>query len=83
MARARFQRKKLEDLVRENFQLTPNGIIESLKLRRPIYKKTAAYGHFGRQDPDFTWEATDKAAHLRELALGKSESRANAGGVTK
>jgi S-adenosylmethionine synthetase len=60
--------EKLETLVRENFQLTPKGIIESLKLRRPIYKKTAAYGHFGRKDPDFTWEATDKAANLREQA---------------
>ena len=74
---------KLEDLVRQNFQLTPKGIIESLQLRRPIYKKTAAYGHFGRKDPDFTWEATDKAARLRELALGKSESRVSAGGVNK
>ena len=54
----------LSDLVRANFQLTPKGIIESLNLRRPIYKKTAAYGHFGRKDPDFTWEATDKAASL-------------------
>jgi S-adenosylmethionine synthetase len=60
--------KKLEDLVRANFQLTPKGIIESLDLRRPIYKKTAAYGHFGRADKDFTWEATDKAAALREQA---------------
>jgi S-adenosylmethionine synthetase len=63
---------KLEKLVRDNFQLTPKGIIDSLKLRRPIYKKTAAYGHFGRQDPDFTWEATDKAAQLREQAQGHS-----------
>jgi S-adenosylmethionine synthetase len=54
----------LSDLVRANFQLTPKGIIESLNLRRPIYRKTAAYGHFGRKDPDFTWEATDKAARL-------------------
>jgi S-adenosylmethionine synthetase len=61
---------KLVQLVRENFQLTPKGIIESLKLRRPIYKKTAAYGHFGRKDPDFTWEATDKAARLREALQG-------------
>jgi S-adenosylmethionine synthetase len=68
----------LEDLVRETFQLTPKGIIESLRLRRPIYKKTAAYGHFGRKDPDFTWEATDKAAQLREKAQGKSNSRVNA-----
>ena len=71
--------EKLEQLVRENFQLTPRGIIDSLKLRRPIYKKTAAYGHFGRKDPDFTWEATDKAAKLREQAVGKSESKANVG----
>jgi S-adenosylmethionine synthetase len=54
----------LPDLVRANFQLTPKGIIDSLKLRRPFYRKTAAYGHFGRNDPDFTWEATDKAAKL-------------------
>lgn len=67
--------KTLERLVRENFQLTPKGIIESLKLRRPIYKKTAAYGHFGRNDADFTWEATDKAAKLREASQGKSESK--------
>jgi S-adenosylmethionine synthetase len=56
---------KLEALVRENFSLTPKGIIESLNLRRPIYKATAAYGHFGRSGPDFTWEATDKAAALK------------------
>ncbi len=55
---------KISDLVRANFKLTPKGIIDSLKLRRPIYCKTAAYGHFGRNDPDFTWEATDKAALL-------------------
>ena len=54
----------IPDLVRANFHLTPKGIIESLKLRRPIYFKTAAYGHFGRNDPDFTWEAADKAAKL-------------------
>ncbi len=54
----------IPDLVRASFHLTPKGIIESLKLRRPIYVKTAAYGHFGRNDPDFTWEATDKAAKL-------------------
>jgi S-adenosylmethionine synthetase len=71
--------EKLERLVRSNFQLTPKGIIESLKLRRPIYKKTAAYGHFGRKDPDFTWEATDKAAALREQGAGKTESKANVG----
>jgi S-adenosylmethionine synthetase len=68
----------LQKLVRENFKLTPKGIIESLNLRRPIYRKTAAYGHFGRADPDFTWEATDKAQALREAAglKGKLSSRA-------
>jgi S-adenosylmethionine synthetase len=59
---------KLTELVRKNFSLTPKGIIESLNLRRPIYRKTAAYGHFGRNDKDFTWEATDKAAALAEQA---------------
>jgi len=54
----------IPDLIRAHFKLTPRGIIESLDLRRPIYKKTAAYGHFGRSDSDFTWEATDKAAKL-------------------
>ncbi|CAJ38055.1 methionine adenosyltransferase [Methanocella arvoryzae] len=60
--------KKIHELVREHFDLTPAGIIKSLKLRRPIYKKTAAYGHFGRNDPDFTWERTDKAELLRKEA---------------
>jgi S-adenosylmethionine synthetase len=54
----------LSDLVRAHFALTPKGIIEELKLRRPIYKKTASYGHFGRRDHDFTWEETDQAAKL-------------------
>jgi S-adenosylmethionine synthetase len=54
----------IQDLVRAHFKLTPKGIIESLNLRRPIYCKTAAFGHFGRNDPDFTWEATDKVAKL-------------------
>jgi len=54
----------IPDLIRTHFKLTPKGIIESLNLRRPIYEKTSAYGHFGRQDPDFTWEATDKASKL-------------------
>src|SRR5438105_4816504 len=67
---------KIEDLVRKNFALTPKGIIEALKLRRPIYRKTAAYGHFGRKDPDFTWEATDKAATLKEQAGINSKSAA-------
>jgi S-adenosylmethionine synthetase len=62
------ERGILEDLVRKNFSLTPKGIIESLNLRRPIFQKTAAYGHFGRNDADFTWEKTDKAEALREGA---------------
>ena len=60
--------KTLTELVRKNFSLTPKGIIDSLNLRRPIYRKTAAYGHFGRTEPEFTWEATDKAAALAEQA---------------
>jgi S-adenosylmethionine synthetase len=55
----------ISELVRAHFKLTPRGIIESLDLRRPIYKKTAAFGHFGRMEPEFTWERTDKAAALR------------------
>jgi len=58
----------LVELVRENFPLTPRGMIEHLNLRRPIYRKTAAFGHFGRSEPTFTWEATDKAEILRECA---------------
>jgi S-adenosylmethionine synthetase len=65
--------EKLQELVRANFNLTPKGIIESLNLRRPIFKKTAAYGHFGRSDADFNWEHTDKAAKLRSDA-GLSEA---------
>jgi S-adenosylmethionine synthetase len=56
---------QLERLVRANFSLTPKGIIDSLNLRRPIYKATAAYGHFGRDGKNFSWEATDKAAALK------------------
>jgi S-adenosylmethionine synthetase len=55
-------------LIRKNFDLTPKGMIEILNLRRPIYKKTAAYGHFGRNDSDFTWEITDKAETLKKEA---------------
>ena len=61
---AKVEEGVISDLVRKNFQLTPRGIMDSLNLRRPIYRKTAAYGHFGRNDPDFTWEKTDKAAKL-------------------
>jgi S-adenosylmethionine synthetase len=66
---------RLTELVRKNFSLTPKGIIESLKLRRPIYQKTAAYGHFGRTEPEFTWEATDKAAALAEQAGLKAAAK--------
>ena len=59
---------QLESLIRKHFKLTPQGIIESLNLLRPVYKKTAAYGHFGRPDPDFTWGKTDKAAILKKEA---------------
>jgi S-adenosylmethionine synthetase len=57
--------EKISELVRSHFKLTPRGIIETLDLRRPIYKKTAAFGHFGRTEPEFTWERTDKANALR------------------
>ncbi|PYQ52334.1 MAG: methionine adenosyltransferase [Acidobacteria bacterium] len=65
---SRIDPKRLSDLIREHFQLTPRGIIESLRLRRPIYKKTAAYGHFGRTEPEFSWEAADKANALRSAS---------------
>ena len=60
--------EKITGLVREHFQLTPRGIIETLDLRRPVYKATAAYGHFGRTGPGFTWEKTDRADALRKAA---------------
>jgi S-adenosylmethionine synthetase len=66
---------KLTELVRKNFSLNPKGIIESLNLRRSIYQKTAAYGHFGRTEPEFTWEATDKAATLAEQAGVKAATK--------
>jgi S-adenosylmethionine synthetase len=59
---------RLDEIVRESFSLTPAGMIKSLNLRRPIYQKTAAFGHFGRTEESFTWEATDKAKVLREAA---------------
>src|SRR4249919_3436242 len=59
---------KITELVRQNFKLTPRGIHEELNLRRPIYAKTAAFGHFGRTEPEFTWEKTDKAAALKKGA---------------
>ncbi len=59
---------KIEDLVRENFDMKPSGIISTLDLKRPIYQKTAAYGHFGRNEPEFSWEKTDKAESLKQSA---------------
>jgi S-adenosylmethionine synthetase len=69
--------EKIQNLVREHFKLTPKGIIESLDLRRPIYRKTAADGHFGRREKDFTWEATDKASALRSAAGERSSVTAS------
>jgi S-adenosylmethionine synthetase len=60
--------EKITELVRQNFSLTPKGIIETLDLRKPVYKQTAAYGHFGRSGPGFTWEKTDRADVLRKAA---------------
>ena len=59
---------KIEELVRKNFDMKPSGIISQLDLKRPIYKKTAAYGHFGRNEPEFTWEKTDKSETLKQSA---------------
>jgi S-adenosylmethionine synthetase len=77
--------EKITSLIREFFSLTPKGIIETLDLRRPIYKATAAYGHFGRSGPGFTWERTDRADALRKAAgLGapvKANSNASAAEV--
>ncbi|MDA8084309.1 MAG: methionine adenosyltransferase [Nitrospiraceae bacterium] len=64
----KIEEERIAKIVRNNFDLTPKGIIDYLNLRRPIYKKTAAYGHFGKEDPDFTWEATNKAAALKSEA---------------
>jgi S-adenosylmethionine synthetase len=60
--------RAIEDLIREHFPLTPRGIIDYLRLRRPIFRQTAAFGHFGREEPDLTWERTDRAADLRSAA---------------
>jgi len=66
--------EKISEIVRAQFKLTPRGIIETLDLRRPIYKKTAAFGHFGRTEPEFTWERTDKAKALKSDAGIKEET---------
>jgi S-adenosylmethionine synthetase len=70
-------RSKILELINEHFDLRPGAFREYLKLHRPIYQKTAAYGHFGREDHDFTWERTDKAAALR-AAAGMSSARVSA-----
>jgi len=62
----RLSTDRLTALVRRHFDLTPYGIREMLDLHRPIYRTTAAYGHFGREEPNFTWERTDKADELRD-----------------
>jgi S-adenosylmethionine synthetase len=65
---------KIEELVREHFDLRPAAILRDLELQRPIYAKTAAYGHFGRDDHDFSWERTDKAEALKAAAgIGAGE----------
>ncbi len=65
--------ERITEIVRENFKLTPKGIIEALDLRKPVYKATAAYGHFGRTGPGFTWEKTDRADALRKAAGATAE----------
>jgi S-adenosylmethionine synthetase len=60
--------EQMTDLIRSVFSLTPRGIMDALELRRPIYRPTAAYGHFGRTEPTFTWERSDKAELLRKEA---------------
>jgi S-adenosylmethionine synthetase len=66
---------RFTSLVRENFKLTPKGIIDTLKLRRPIYRKTAAFGHFGRNEETFSWEAIDKVEALKEQASAAAAAR--------
>jgi S-adenosylmethionine synthetase len=65
--------EKIAELVMEHFDLRPKGIVQMLDLLRPIYAKSAAYGHFGREEPEFTWERTDKAAQLAAAAGVKRE----------
>ena len=70
--------EKISELVQKHFDLRPKGIILMLNLLRPIYEKTAAYGHFGRDEPEFTWENTDKAAALAADAGVKMATTATA-----
>jgi S-adenosylmethionine synthetase len=71
----KIEAERLVELVRANFSLTPKGMIESLKLRRPIYRATAAFGHFGRTEDTFTWEKTDKAAALKEAGMATAAAK--------
>jgi S-adenosylmethionine synthetase len=66
---------KIAQLIHDHFDLRPRGIVKMLDLLRPIYAKTAAYGHFGREEPEFTWESTDKVALLRDAAGLKGEHK--------
>jgi S-adenosylmethionine synthetase len=70
--------EKITDLIRANFQLNPRGIIETLNLRRPIYRPTATFGHFGRNETGFTWEHTDRADALRRDAGLNSTAKVEA-----
>ena len=67
--------ERLVEIVRANFDLTPKGMISTLNLRRPIYRATAAFGHFGRTEDSFTWEATNKAKALKEAAQATAAAR--------
>jgi S-adenosylmethionine synthetase len=69
---------RLSELVQANFDARPGALIRELDLRRPIFRKTAAYGHFGRSDAEFTWERTDRAEALREAAAGAASKPARA-----
>ncbi|MGH9593643.1 MAG: methionine adenosyltransferase domain-containing protein, partial [Bryobacteraceae bacterium] len=71
--------EQITDIIRANFKLTPRGIIENLNLRHPVYRPTAAYGHFGRNEPGFTWEVTDRADALRRDAGLSATSGAEIG----
>jgi S-adenosylmethionine synthetase len=66
---------KILELIKKHFDMRPKAIIDHLDLRRPIYRKTAVFGHFGRNDPDFTWERTDKAALLRKASQGNGSGQ--------
>lgn len=65
--------EKLVEIIRENFDLRPAGIIKMLDLRRPVYKQTAAYGHFGRNDLDLSWEKLDKTEILKKVSVNNTE----------